>query len=89
MSYALDLKECEREPIATPSSIQPYGALLVLDQKGKLIVQAAGDTERLLGIKNSVLGKSVADVLGISVADLLTQADDTLLGKPAYLCDLG
>jgi light-regulated signal transduction histidine kinase (bacteriophytochrome) len=44
-----DLTNCDREPIHIPASIQPHGVLLALDPQSLTIVQAAGDTTRILG----------------------------------------
>lgn len=44
-----DLTNCDREPIYLPAAIQPHGALLALDPQALTIVQAAGDTTRIVG----------------------------------------
>ncbi len=44
-----DLLACDREPIQIPGSVQPHGAMLVLEQETLEIVQSAGSTERCLG----------------------------------------
>lgn len=46
-----DLTNCDREPIHIPGAIQPHGVLLALDAVSLKVVQIAGDTERLLGIR--------------------------------------
>jgi light-regulated signal transduction histidine kinase (bacteriophytochrome) len=46
-----DLTTCDREPIHIPGSIQPHGALLVLDRESLEVEQVAGDTRLLLGIE--------------------------------------
>lgn len=46
---AADLTDCDREPIHIPAAIQPHGALLTLDPQTFSIVQAGGDTARILG----------------------------------------
>lgn len=46
-----DLTNCDREPIHVPGAIQPHGVLLALDAVSLKVVQIAGDTERLLGIR--------------------------------------
>ena len=38
-----DLTNCEREQIHIPGSIQPHGALLVLEPATLRVVQIAGD----------------------------------------------
>jgi chemotaxis family two-component system sensor kinase Cph1 len=46
---AADLTNCDLEPIHIPASIQPHGVLLALDPQTLTILQAAGDTTRILG----------------------------------------
>ena len=41
--------DCDFEPIRAPGAIQPHGVLLALDPPSLTIVQAAGDTTRILG----------------------------------------
>lgn len=87
-SEDLDLEACAREPIHVPSSIQPHGLLFVVDPATDRIVQAAGDTAAVLGLAGSPLGRTVDDVLGHSLADLVQRSGVGLLGKPAYLTTL-
>lgn len=65
---AADLTNCDREQIHMPGSIQPHGALLVLDPDALVILQAAGDLA-------SLLGAEAGDLLGRSVTDRLDAAD--------------
>jgi two-component system, chemotaxis family, sensor kinase Cph1 len=61
---------CDREPIHIPASIQPHGALLVASPEGGTILQAAGDTARLVGTEiGDLLDRPVAEVLGIDPRD--------------------
>jgi light-regulated signal transduction histidine kinase (bacteriophytochrome) len=58
-----DLTTCDREPIHIPGSIQPHGALLVLDRARRLIEQVAGDSAHLLGVDPGVLiGRPIAEI---------------------------
>ena len=53
-----DLTTCDREPIHIPGAILPYGAMLVLDGVDLQVLQAAGDTEALLGLSvDALLGQ--------------------------------
>jgi two-component system, chemotaxis family, sensor kinase Cph1 len=45
---AVDLSNCDREPIHTPSAIQPHGALLVFDAEARLVARSA-NAEAILG----------------------------------------
>ena len=58
-----DLSNCDREPIHIPGSIQPHGLLLVLDPDDLRILQAGGDSERLLGWPlNKLPGQQLATI---------------------------
>ena len=50
-AFGADITNCDREPIHIPGSVQPHGALLAVDPKDLLIIQAGGDTPRILGAK--------------------------------------
>lgn len=56
-----DLSNCEREQIHLAGSIQPHGALLVLDETGA-IVQHSANAEDLLGGGKPLLGRALDDV---------------------------
>lgn len=45
----IDLTNCDREPIHIPGAILPHGAMLVLESTTLRVLQAAGDTQGLLG----------------------------------------
>jgi light-regulated signal transduction histidine kinase (bacteriophytochrome) len=62
-----------REPIHIPGSIQPYGALLVVNRQDLSIEQTAGDTKLLLGIEPERL-------IGLRLSTLLDP--DTLHSSP-------
>ena len=81
-----DLKEgCEREPVHVPGSIQPHGVLLVLDPYTEEILQSAGDVAALLGIRDQVLGRSVEEVLGLSLAAHRAKSGAVLQREPTYI----
>jgi two-component system, chemotaxis family, sensor kinase Cph1 len=59
---AADLTNCDREPIHIPAAIQPHGVLLTLDPQTLTIIQAGGDTMRILGAPpGSLPGQAMAD----------------------------
>ena len=59
----VDLSTCDREPIHQPGSIQPHGALLVVNCADLVIVQYAGNTALLLGVDpGSTLGCRLPDL---------------------------
>jgi len=49
-SEKTDLTSCDREPIHVPGSIQPHGALIVLQEPEMKILQVSANTGALLGI---------------------------------------
>lgn len=51
----VDLDACAREPIHIPGSIQPYGALLVIDPASGQVVQASASAAPLLGVPAGAL----------------------------------
>ena len=66
---AVDLTNCDREPIHIPGAIQPYGALLALRGVALEVVQASESTLPLLGIGPALLlGRSLDDVVGPDAA---------------------
>ena len=64
----LNLDLCAQEPIRIPGSIQPHGALVVVDLHSRRIVQASANATALLGTGrgSTVLGLSLTQVIGES-----------------------
>ncbi|MFO1323583.1 MAG: GAF domain-containing protein [Burkholderiales bacterium] len=59
-----DLSNCDRELIQHPGSIQPHGALLVLEAASPQILQASENAKSMLGYDaHELLGRSI-EVLG-------------------------
>jgi light-regulated signal transduction histidine kinase (bacteriophytochrome) len=59
-ALAVELTNCDREPIHIPGSVQPHGALLAVDPKTLRVVQAGGDTSRIFGAEPfELLGESI------------------------------
>jgi light-regulated signal transduction histidine kinase (bacteriophytochrome) len=54
-AFGADITNCDREPIHIPGSVQPHGALLAVDPQDLQIIQAGGDTVRILGAEPSRL----------------------------------
>lgn len=69
---AVNLTNCDREPIHIPNSIQPHGLLLVLNNEENLQITQVSDNAR------EILGVSVAELLGRPVSDFL---GETCLNK--------
>ncbi len=84
-----DLTDCDREPIHIPGAILPHGAMLVLDADTLEVLQAAGDTSRLLGVPlESLLGQSAAVLFRPDqIENLRGLAAALSLAKPRHLLD--
>lgn len=61
----VDLTNCAREQIHIPSSIQPHGALLVLEKDSFEIIQASLNV-------NTILGHDYSDLIGSPIETLLS-----------------
>lgn len=57
----LNLDSCAQEPIRVPGSIQPHGAILVLDPESLIVVQAGIGVED--AIDQPVLGREITEVM--------------------------
>ena len=86
---SVDVTNCDREPIHIPGAILPHGAMLVLDPCTLEVLQAAGDTSRLLGVPlEALLGQSAAVLFRPDQTENLQRlvATHDLL-KPRHLLD--
>jgi two-component system, chemotaxis family, sensor kinase Cph1 len=69
---SLNLTSCELDPIHAPSAIQPFGALIAIENN--FIVLASENCESVLGIPaDNLLGKPYREVLGAN-CELLLEA---------------
>ena len=86
---SVDVTNCDREPIHIPGAILPHGAMLVLDADTLEVLQAAGDTSRLLGVPLAdLLGQSAAMLFRPDqVENLRGLAAALTLAKPRHLLD--
>ena len=84
-----DVTNCDREPIHIPGAILPHGAMLVLDADTLEVLQAAGDTSRLLGVPLAeLLGQSAAVLFSLEQIETLRRLAAALdLVKPRHLLD--
>lgn len=77
MSYdrsTIDLTNCDREPIHIPGTIQPHGAMIVLNEEG-LVSFVSENVDQFLGDTNrDYVGAELADVIGSSVAHDIANA---------------
>jgi two-component system, chemotaxis family, sensor kinase Cph1 len=77
---AIDLSNCDREPIHVPGSIQPHGALLVLHETTLQILEISANSHNILGLEpRALLGKSISVLLepdGVEqLREVLAQGD--------------
>lgn len=70
ISTAIDLTDCDREPIHIPGSIQPHGVMLVANRTAQEVTHAAGDVAGKLGVQ-AWIGRSLGEVLGDALAGRL------------------
>jgi chemotaxis family two-component system sensor kinase Cph1 len=84
-----DLTNCDREPIHIPGAILPHGAMLVLDCADLRVLQAAGDTDGLLGQPiDALLGNTLATLFSDDqIHRLRTLCAEAELVKPRHLLD--
>jgi len=91
-SEKIDLTSCDREPIHVPGSIQPHGALIVLQEPEMKIIQVSANTGALLGIApNELLNQTWELLLVPSDISFLNKQILTkhLEATPYYLPLLG
>ncbi len=63
-NFAVDLTNCDREPIHIPGAVQPHGVLLVLTEPDLTIAHLSENTLPVLGISpEALLGKPVTELL--------------------------
>jgi chemotaxis family two-component system sensor kinase Cph1 len=75
MNEAIDLTDCENEPITIPGSIQPHGLLLALRGTGLTVVQASANLPFFLGVApREMLGQPVGQWFNEASAHALAVA---------------
>ncbi|HEV7346001.1 MAG TPA: histidine kinase dimerization/phosphoacceptor domain -containing protein [Devosia sp.] len=77
---AVDLTNCDLEPIHIPGSIQPYGVMLIANPSTGTVEGCAG----LAGTASTALGKSLQHLIGREVAEIsasLPATGVTALGR--------
>ncbi|MFC3860127.1 ATP-binding protein [Deinococcus antarcticus] len=71
----IDRNNCEREPIHIPGSVQPHGALLVVDGGSDLILQASDNIREFLGLSTEeLLGQPLGAALDAQAVQKLREA---------------
>lgn len=90
MPEAVDLTNCDREPIHIPGSIQPHGCLIACDATAGVIERVSANVGEFLGLPGPFIGLRLEQVLGSEAAhtlrNALTGANDD--GRPALVLDM-
>jgi light-regulated signal transduction histidine kinase (bacteriophytochrome) len=76
-----DLSNCEREQIQLAASIQPHGALIVLDEAHLSVIQASENAAGLLGLEGEPIGRRLDDLIPV----LATRLRSCLSGDLAVI----
>ena len=86
-----DLSNCEREQIHLAGSIQPHGALLVLRERGHLVIQASANAAAFLGVAHGLIGRPIHEIEGDLARSIGPHLDVPLLGTVplAVRCRIG
>jgi PAS domain S-box-containing protein len=85
-----DLTNCEREQIHLAASIQPHGALIVLNEPDYTIVQASANAAEFLGSSTHLIGTSIRKLGGTLWERVLPHLDARIETIPvAVKCHLG
>ncbi len=85
-----DLSNCEREQIHFAGSIQPHGVLLHVREPDLTIVQASTNAGALLGLGESLIGRSLEDLDGDIARQFRLYEHEALHSTPiAMRCTVG
>ena len=77
---AIDLTNCDREPIHIPGAVQPYGVLLAMREPALDVVIASASSSKLLGRPASeLIGHRFEELFGASAANDVR----SMLSRPA------
>lgn len=101
-AQTIDLTNCDREPIHIPGSIQPQGAMLVVDPASHLVLYASENSGDYIGVSHrEAVGTDLSSVLGHELAHQIgnvaaragsTQADgvmlNTAVGANGHVTDI-
>nr|CAD6415441.1 hybrid sensor histidine kinase/response regulator [Rhizobium sp. Q54] len=79
---AVDLTNCDREPIQIPGTIQPHGCLIACDPTGTTVLRYSANAAEMLSVGPLAVGARLEDVFGREVAHTLRNAIATA-GDPA------
>lgn len=80
-----DLSNCEREQIHLAGSVQPHGALLVLDDAGETVLQASSNAADWLGSSGRLVGRALSTLPGDLGSRLRHCFDEASHRKPVVV----
>jgi len=85
-----DLSNCEREQIQFAASIQPHGAVLVVSESERIVVQSSVNATAFLNLGQDPLGMALGDLPGNLGQSIRPHLDDPLHKIPrAIRCRVG
>jgi light-regulated signal transduction histidine kinase (bacteriophytochrome)/CheY-like chemotaxis protein len=73
-TQAVDLTNCDREPIHIPGSIQGHGCILACDPGGSTILHYSANVPEMLDVSGEINGKRLEDIVGGEAAHTLRNA---------------
>lgn len=79
---AIDLTNCDREPIHIPGSIQPHGCLLACDHAARTVRFRSDNAAAMLDLPADPLDMPLAEVIGHEPAHSLLNALAMSAGRP-------
>lgn len=71
---AVNLTNCDREPIHIPGSIQPHGCLLACDIQASQVLRHSTNTAEMLGVASEINGSALDAVIGPEAVHTLRNA---------------
>lgn len=71
---AVDLTNCDREPIHIPGSVQSHGCMLALDANLSSVLRHSSNAQAFLGVKNDINGRRIESVIGEDATHALRNA---------------
>lgn len=71
---AVDLTNCDREPIHIPGSIQPHGCLLACDRNAGTVIRHSLNAREMLGLDENPNGSLLESVVGAKVVHSVRNA---------------
>lgn len=83
MQAAVDLTNCDREPIHVPGAIQCHGCLIVCDAQAGLVRRHSTNVPQMLGLSDDLVGRDLAELIGPAAAERVRAALDRGAGEPS------